>query len=190
MKARALILMATTALLLGSSAAYAAGGRTEQTNAASIRAAEIRGDALNRFYHLGRYANDPTGLSSAEARAMQLKGEALNQRYHLGAYAPSVHDTWFNYAVSLGTESPGASTGLRFTTDTLGGNGRPTQPTGYRFVTDTLAPGGGQPVGVGSDGSGFSWTTAGVATGSVICVLLLISGGILLTLRRHNRLAT
>lgn len=187
MKARALILMATAALLLVSSSAYAAGGRTQQTTSASIRAEKIRGDALNRFYHLGRYASDATGLSSAEARAMRLKGEALNKRYHLGAYAPR-HDTWFNYAVSFGTENPGTSTGVRLITDTLGGNGRPTEPSGYQFVTDTLAPGGGQPVG-GSDSSGFDWTTAGVTTGSVICVLLLLSGG-LLTLRRHNRLAT
>jgi hypothetical protein len=189
MKARALILMTTATLLLGSSAAYAAGGRTEQTGSAAVRAAEIRGDGLNRLYHLGRYASDSTGLSSAEARAMRRKGEALNKRYHLGAYAPR-HDTWFNYAVSLGTEQPGASTGLRFITDTLGGDGRATGPAGYRFVTDTLAPGGGQSVGVGSDSSSFSWTTAGVATGSAIGVVLLLSGGVLLTLRRHNRLAT
>ena len=190
MKARALILMATAALLLVSSSAYAAGGRTEQTKSAAIRAAEIRGDALNRFYHLGRYASDATGLSSAEARAMRLKDQALNKRYHLGAYAPR-HDTWFSYALSFGSENPGTtSTGVRFITDTLGGDGRPTQPSGYRFVTDTLAPGGGQSVGGGTDSSGFSWTTAGVATGSVICVVLLLSGGILLTLRRHNRLAT
>jgi hypothetical protein len=172
MKARALILMATAALLLGSSTAYAAGGRTAQTSSAAIRAAEIRGDGLNRLYHLGRYASDSTGLSSAEARAMRLRGEALNKRYHLGAYAPSGHDTWFNYAASLGTADPGASTGL-----------------GYRFVTDTLAPGGSQSVGVGSDSSGFSWTTAGIATGSVICVVLLLAGGVLVTARRRTRLA-
>ncbi|HEX3224527.1 MAG TPA: hypothetical protein VHQ89_00380 [Gaiellaceae bacterium] len=185
MKARALILMATATLVLGGSAAYAAGGKTEQTDSAAIRAAEIRGDGLNRLYHLGRYASDSTGLNSAEARATRLRGEALNKRYHLGAYA---RDTWFNYAVSLGTENSGTSSGLRFTTDTLGGNGRPTQPAGYRFVTDTLAPGGGQSVGVGSDGSSFSWTTAGVATGSVICVVLLLAGG-LITVRRRGRLA-
>ncbi|HEY2373865.1 MAG TPA: hypothetical protein VGH82_15180 [Gaiellaceae bacterium] len=209
MKARAFILIAAAVFAVGGTSAFAAGGRTAQTSSATIRAAEIRGDGLNRLYHLGRYASDAMGLSSAEARAMRLRGDALNKRYHLGAYAPR-HDTWFNYAVSLGSENPAASTGQRFITDTLGGNGRqsqptvydtwfnyavslgtgnPSAPTGQRVITDTLAPGGSPSTGVGSSSSGFSWTTAGVATGSAIGVALLLAGGILITVRRRGRLA-
>jgi hypothetical protein len=43
----------------------------------------LRGEALNKTYHLGQYA----GPSKQAIRAMTLRGEALNKTYHLGHYA-------------------------------------------------------------------------------------------------------
>ena len=58
---------------------------------AATRAAMVRGDALNRRYHLGAYATAGSAakLSPAELRAMRIRGDALNRKYHLGSYAPT-----------------------------------------------------------------------------------------------------
>ena len=49
----------------------------------------LRGQALNRIYHLGPYAR--TSAAKAEAsqavHALMLRGQALNRIYHLGSYA-------------------------------------------------------------------------------------------------------
>jgi len=56
------------------------------------RALAIRGDALNRTYHLGRYAV-PRALTApttpAWYRALELRSRALNKRYGLGRFAPA-----------------------------------------------------------------------------------------------------
>jgi len=53
----------------------------------STRAELIRGDALNRRYHLGAYRQTGTRPTVAELRAMTTRGDALNRKYGLGAYA-------------------------------------------------------------------------------------------------------
>jgi hypothetical protein len=53
-----------------------------QSNQA-IHALEMRGQALDRVYHLGVYAN----TSMQAVRALVVRGQALNRVYHLGAFA-------------------------------------------------------------------------------------------------------
>ena len=46
------------------------------------KAEQARGNALNRYYHLGAYS------PAAQARkAEKIRGQALNRYYHLGQYA-------------------------------------------------------------------------------------------------------
>jgi hypothetical protein len=72
-----------------------------------LRALELRSEALNRIYHLGRYAGG-TGPTAQELRALELRSEALNRIYRLGPYAggtgSSFHwgDAGIGSAVTLG----------------------------------------------------------------------------------------
>ena len=68
-----------------------------QAVSSATRAAMIRGDALNRRYHLGAYATAGSAakLSPAELRAMRIRGDALNRKYHLGSYAPTAATSSF-----------------------------------------------------------------------------------------------
>jgi Flp pilus assembly protein TadB len=69
-----------TALLAG-----AANGAPTNSNPSkqAIRALTLRGQALNRTYHLGQSA----GPSKQAIRALTLRGQTLNQTYHLGQSA-------------------------------------------------------------------------------------------------------
>jgi hypothetical protein len=49
-----------------------------------LKAMTVRGQALNRKYHLGQYAFGPT---QAELRAMIARGEGMNEKYNLGQFA-------------------------------------------------------------------------------------------------------
>jgi Flp pilus assembly protein TadB len=69
-----------TALLAG--AAIAAPTNSSPSKQA-IRALTLRGQALNRTYHLGQSA----GPSKQAIRALTLRGQTLNQTYHLGQSA-------------------------------------------------------------------------------------------------------
>ena len=60
---------------------------TTQATSTPTRADVIRGEALNRRYHLGAYRNEGTRPTPAELRAMIIRGEALNRRYGLGDHA-------------------------------------------------------------------------------------------------------
>ena len=55
----------------------------------AVHALVLRGQALNRIYHLGPYAR--TSSAKVEAgqavHALMLRGQALNRIYHLGSYA-------------------------------------------------------------------------------------------------------
>jgi hypothetical protein len=53
------------------------------TSKQATHALTLRGQALNRIYRLGAY----TGPSTQGIHAITLRGQALNQTYHLGAYA-------------------------------------------------------------------------------------------------------
>jgi hypothetical protein len=79
--------------------------------------------------------------------------------------------------------------GVRFITDTLGGNGQPKPTQGVRFVTDTLAPGGGPSMQLpDSGGVRFSWSDAGVGAATAVGSLLVLLGSALVVLRKRHRL--
>jgi hypothetical protein len=79
-----------------------------------LRALRLRGDALNRKYHLGAYA----GPSKQELRALRLRGDALNRKYHLGAYATATgssfrwSDAGIGSAATIGAILVGLAIGL------------------------------------------------------------------------------
>ena len=78
------LVLVVAALLMAPLAGAATGAPTDSgPSKQAIRALEIRGQALNRTYHLGQYA----GPSKQAIRAMTLRGQALNRTYHLGNYA-------------------------------------------------------------------------------------------------------
>ena len=49
----------------------------------AVHALVVRGQALDRIYHLGPYAH----ASTQAVRALQVRGQALDRAYHLGPYA-------------------------------------------------------------------------------------------------------
>ncbi len=55
----------------------------------AVHALVLRGQALNRIYHLGPYARtSPAKVNASQAvHALMLRGQALNRIYHLGPYA-------------------------------------------------------------------------------------------------------
>ena len=55
----------------------------ESATTTRVKAMMLRGQALNRIYHLGAYA----GASAQEIRALRLRGLALDRIYRLGPYA-------------------------------------------------------------------------------------------------------
>jgi len=63
------------------------GARPAAISKAEYRALMLRSVALDRMYHLGRYAAHPVGMTAAEYRALMLRSEALNQKYGLGRWA-------------------------------------------------------------------------------------------------------
>jgi hypothetical protein len=46
----------------------------------AVHALEVRGQALDRIYHLGPYA----GTSAQAVHALEMRGQALDRMYHLG----------------------------------------------------------------------------------------------------------
>jgi hypothetical protein len=45
------------------------------------KADQVRGDAMNRYYHLGAYSQQ-----ADELKAARVRGQAMNRYYHLGTY--------------------------------------------------------------------------------------------------------
>jgi hypothetical protein len=93
MHRRTLIPLTVAIAVITASPAVAATGPAPQWQ----RALAIRSDALDRHYHLGRYAI-PKGLttpmSKAALRALEVRSDALDQRYHLGRYSlPAVRQS-------------------------------------------------------------------------------------------------
>lgn len=91
------ILTACAALLVVAPLAQGAtrgGDQPGQATSPAIRAMTIRGEALNRLYHLGAYQG-VTRPSASELRAMTIRGDALNRTYHLGNYATPAAPTQF-----------------------------------------------------------------------------------------------
>jgi hypothetical protein len=76
--------LVVVALLTAPLAGAANGAPTDsRPSKHEIRALTLRGQALNRTYHLGEYA----GPSQEAIHALTLRGQALNRTYHLGEYA-------------------------------------------------------------------------------------------------------
>jgi hypothetical protein len=53
----------------------------------AVHAVMLRGQALNRIYHLGHSGRPSPAQSKQAVHALMLRGQALNRIYHLGAYA-------------------------------------------------------------------------------------------------------
>jgi hypothetical protein len=64
-----------------------AGSRPAAMSKAEYRALMLRSVALDRMYHLGKYAAHPVGMTAAEYRALMLRSEALDEKYGLGRWA-------------------------------------------------------------------------------------------------------
>ena len=79
-------LIAIAAALLVPAVAQA-GSRPAGMSKAEYRALMLRSEALDRMYHLGKYAKAPMGMTAAEYRALTLRSEALNKKYGLGSWA-------------------------------------------------------------------------------------------------------
>jgi hypothetical protein len=76
-----------------------AASRPAGMSKAEYRALLVRGDALNRKYHLGHYSRVPAGMTAAEYRALLLRSEGLNRAYVAARPArPSVVDTSFEWS--------------------------------------------------------------------------------------------
>jgi hypothetical protein len=93
-KAAAATLMVGFLLAIAFAGAAQAGVGKAQGMTAQVRKAErLRGDAMNRFYHLGAYS------PQAEARrAEERRSEAANQYYRLGRYAVVRVSSKFDWA--------------------------------------------------------------------------------------------
>ena len=78
------LVLVVVALLTAPLAGAATGASTDSgPSKQAIRALTLRGQALDRTYHLGAYAGTP----KQAIRALALRGQALDRTYHLGAYA-------------------------------------------------------------------------------------------------------
>ena len=107
---RILICLVATALAAGALTASApAQGRPAGMSQQAYAALMARSDALNKLYHLGKYATVPAGMSIEAYQALKTRSDALNKLYHLGKYArpapsPPVATTgtgfdWTNVAI-------------------------------------------------------------------------------------------
>ena len=91
------LVLVVVALLTAPLAGAANGSSTASgPSKQELHALALRGEALNRTYHLGAYA----GPSKQEISALTLRGQALNRTYHLGAYAGRTGSSfpWFTAA--------------------------------------------------------------------------------------------
>jgi hypothetical protein len=78
------LVLVVVALLTAPLAGAANGAPTDsRPSKQAIRALTLRGEALNRTYHLGDYA----GPSKEAIHALRLRGQALNRTYRLGENA-------------------------------------------------------------------------------------------------------
>lgn len=192
MKAR-IILTGCVALALFVPAAHAGTDNTALGTApatsAEITAMTIRGDGLNRLYHLGKYS---TSRSNADAtRALTLRGEALNRTYGLGSYAPVtiVSDVANSAAVARQQTTDTSDALSRYQHNVTTG-----EPVGQTFSSDVansdavsrfVANHGSDGVTVSSGGDGVFRSPATDA-GIAICLLLISLGGFMLA-RGRNR---
>ena len=80
----AALLTAVAALALSAGSVQAANSRPAGMTNAEYRALMLRGEALNRQYGLGSWANKPAAMGWQEYRALVLRGKALNAKYGLG----------------------------------------------------------------------------------------------------------
>ena len=67
-------------------------------SAQAVRALEVRGQAFNRYYHLGTYGT----VSGQAARALQERSVALDRTYKLGAYADTSGSSFPWSSVEIG----------------------------------------------------------------------------------------
>jgi hypothetical protein len=82
-KATAATLMVGFLLAIAFASTAAAGSKTPfGMTPQEWKAEQIRGDAMNRYYHLGRYSE-----AAQVAHAEKIRGDQLNRYYHLGRYA-------------------------------------------------------------------------------------------------------
>jgi hypothetical protein len=69
----------------------------DKYNVDALNALRIRSDALNRRYHLGKYATSSSTDNAAARQAEAIRAQAMNQRYHLGSYAVVRQSSGFDW---------------------------------------------------------------------------------------------
>jgi hypothetical protein len=182
-KAAAATLMVGFLLAVAFAATAQAGNGTRfGMTAQEWKAEQVRGDALNRTYHLGAYT------PAAEARkADKIRGQELNRRYHLGQYAQSGSNTRFgmtaqewkaeqvrgdalNRTYHLGAYSPAAEARKA---DKIRG-----QELNRRYHLGQYA--------VIETSSTFQWNDAGIGAAAMLGTILVAGGLAVLTLRRRG----
>ena len=89
-KKAAVTLMAGSLLAIAfAGPAQAGSGKPQGMGAQELKAEQVRGQAMNRYYHLGAYSPQ----AQAARVAARVRGQAMNRFYHLGAYSPQVQAT-------------------------------------------------------------------------------------------------
>jgi len=73
--------------------AQAGGGGPQRLTAQQLRTVRARADAMDRYYHLGRYSPAAVALRAEKRRA-----EAIDRYYHLGRYAVIKPPSSFEWA--------------------------------------------------------------------------------------------
>jgi hypothetical protein len=90
------IAVAAATLVLAGAAVAQTGQRPPGMTAQQYTAEQIRGQALNKRYHLGKYSlaaqagPRPAGMTTQQWQAELIRAAALNRRYGLGAYAGTI----------------------------------------------------------------------------------------------------
>ena len=94
-KKAAVTLMAGSLLAIAfAGPAQAGSGNPQGMGAQELKAEQVRGQAMNRFYHLGAYSPQVQATRLADKR----RGQAANQYYHLGRYAVVSATSRFDWA--------------------------------------------------------------------------------------------
>ena len=94
-KKAAVTLMAGSLLAIAfAGPAQAGSGKPQGMGAQELKAEQVRGQAMNRYYHLGAYSPQAQATRLADKR----RGQAANQYYHLGRYAVVSATSRFDWA--------------------------------------------------------------------------------------------
>jgi len=158
----AVVVAIAAATITAAGSAGAANGIPRGVTAQEWKALLIRGEALNRQYHLGTYAN-------SNALALRLRGEALNARYG-NAWTRLTAD---QFRTVVGLFGPSVT---QFSPQALRAyfaRGNAGKSMGHTVATTSTTSGG------------FAWGDAGIGALATVGVMLVSAAGA--TARRRSR---